>query len=180
MLMGLKILWDHDAPDGIQLPVARTITRILGMPVEISENHVRFSSGYDNARKQYDAQTVLNRLQTFKMRYQIGDPLLLVMNDDLYTSGWDFVFGLARDTTGAAVVSSLRLDSRYYGRDRCDEELVERISKEGAHELGHLKGLSHCTDPECVMFQPRTLDELDRKKTILCISCRRKMTDLAE
>ena len=40
-----------------------------------------------------------------------------------------------------------------------------------AHEIGHLLGLGHCTNRECVMFKPDTLDELDRKKKQLCSSC---------
>jgi archaemetzincin len=53
-----------------------------------------------------------------------------------------------------------------------DEEFINRISREGAHEIGHLFGLGHCANPECVMFNPCTLDELDRKRNQFCQSCK--------
>jgi archaemetzincin len=55
---------------------------------------------------------------------------------------------------------------------------MDRIAKEGAHEIGHLIGLPHCEDRECVMFRPDTLDELDRKKKVLCPSCRKQLDAL--
>jgi archaemetzincin len=36
-------------------------------------------------------------------------------------------------------------------------------------------GLAHCDDPECIMFYPQTLDELDRKKKMLCPKCRESL-----
>jgi archaemetzincin len=52
---------------------------------------------------------------------------------------------------------------------------MDRIVKEGAHEIGHLLGLGHCENRECVMFRPNTLDELDRKKKQLCPICYEQM-----
>src|SRR5690606_872248 len=120
---------------------------------------------------QYDARTVLDRLQLHKRRHHIGDLVLLVLHEDLFDDNSDFVFGLARTATGSAVVSTARLSNEYYGRERSDDELIERISKEGAHELGHLIGLSHCHNQECVMYRPTALDELDRKKKAICPCC---------
>jgi archaemetzincin len=82
------------------------------------------------------------------------------------------VFGLAREAAGAAVISTARLGNEYYGRDGNDDDLIDRITKEGAHEVGHLFGLEHCRNRECIMFRPDTLDELDRKKKMLCQTCR--------
>jgi len=73
---------------------------------------------------------------------------------------------------GAAVVSTARSGNEYYGRDGDDDDLIDRITKEGAHEVGHLLGLGHCSNRECIMFRPITLDEPDRKKKMLCPICR--------
>ncbi|MDD1677379.1 MAG: archaemetzincin family Zn-dependent metalloprotease [Methanomicrobiales archaeon] len=168
--MGITIFWDRSAPQGLQLPAARTISMILAAPVDVQENTV-FLNGFDTVRNQCDAGMILNRMQLFVKRHHCTEPILLVIQQDLYTPGTDFVFGLARNAAGAAVLSVARLDNRYYGRTADDAELVDRIAKEGAHEVGHLQGLPHCNDPECVMFQPRTLDELDRKRKALCPTC---------
>ena len=73
---------------------------------------------------------------------------------------------------GAGVVSTARLNNEYYGRRGSDDDFIDRIVKEGSHEIGHMLGLPHCTVPECIMFRPDTLDELYRKKKVLCPDCR--------
>ncbi|MCM2466947.1 archaemetzincin family Zn-dependent metalloprotease [Methanoculleus oceani] len=178
--MGINILWDQQAPGGIELPVVRMIAMILGRDPGLVE-YPFLIDGYDRNRDQHDAQKILDRLQdTLKRRYDIPGPLLLVTSKDLYVNGCDFVFGLARPACGVAVVSTARLENDYYGRTPDDTDLIDRAAKEGAHELGHLIGLDHCGNPECVMFRPRTLDELDRKRKMLCPACRETLASWEE
>jgi archaemetzincin len=156
------------------MPVSRKISAILGVPTTVSENHVRMM-GYVTERRQIDATALLDSIQTYKYRHGIEDPVLLVIHQDLFKNGSSFVFGLARESVGAAVVSSARLGNEYYDLPASDDDLMDRIVKEGAHEIGHLLGLGHCSDRECVMFRPDTLDELDRKKKQLCSTCYEQM-----
>ena len=172
--MHIHIFWDSLSPPGLQIPVTRMISSILGMPATVSENHVRMM-GYVDGRKQIDAQVLLDSIQAYKHRHAIQDPLLLVVHQDLFNNGNSFVFGLARQSVGAAVVSTARLSNEYYGREGNDDDLIDRITKEGAHEVGHLLGLAHCHDRECIMFKPDTLDELDRKKKVLCKKCSERL-----
>jgi len=46
--------------------------------------------------------------------------------------------------------------------------LERRAATEAIHELGHTYGLSHCSDPTCVMWFSNTLSESDRKGTRFC------------
>lgn len=172
--MHIHIFWDSQSPPGLQIPVTRKISSILGVPASVSENRVRMM-GYVDGRKQIDAQVLLDSIQVYKHRHALIDPVLLVIHQDIFNTNHTFVFGLARQSVGAAVVSTSRLTNEYYGRQMSDDDLIERITKEGAHEIGHLFGLEHCSDAECIMFKPDTLDELDRKKKMLCEQCRKAL-----
>jgi len=172
--MHIHIFWDSLSPEGLQVPVARNISSIFGVPATLDENPVRMM-GYVDARKQVDAQVLLDSLAAYKRRHDIHEPVLLVVSQDLFRNGSSSVYGLARESVGGAVVSSARLANEYYGKSGDDADLIDRLTKEGAHEVGHLFGLGHCKNHECIMFCPDDLDELDGKKKILCDPCRSEL-----
>jgi len=169
--MDLLIFWDSGAPGGLGLPVSRVIGDLFSLPARICPNPV-ILNGYVGSRCQTDARTVLDSLQIFRQRQRAADPILLVCGTDLFTEGVTSLFGLARPPSGVAVVSTARLENTFYDLPDNEEDLIDRLVKESAHEIGHLFSLEHCSDPECIMYPPLTLDDLDRKRRWFCPDCR--------
>ena len=54
--------------------------------------------------------------------------------------------------------------------------LLERFRKEAIHELGHMFGLIHCSDPVCVMRSSTYVEDIDQKSQALCPKCRVQIT----
>lgn len=173
--MSFLIFWDSTSPQGLQIPVAQAIGAILGTHVDLQENPVMLR-GFDGARGQYNASQILGGMQDiYTRKHGIGNYILIVAGKDLYIPGRDFVFGLARPSVRAGIVSTTRLDNRYYQRKADMYDTIDRVVKEGTHEFCHMLGLDHCRNSECIMFCPTTLDELDRKRKTLCPACQRKL-----
>lgn len=172
--MDIQIFWDKGAPQGLEIPVARTISQILDIPVQISNNPLLYN-GYHVNRQQFDASVILSCLDTYKRRTSLQAPVLMVIQDDIFKPSSRYVFGLARPATGSCVVSTARLTNEFWDLPSDEQVLISRLITEGTHEIGHLLGLQHCSDDRCVMFNPRCLDDLDMKKPWLCESCKNQI-----
>ena len=168
--MGIHIFWDRGISQGLEIPVSRLITQILDLPVEPSSNPILYN-GFERSREQFDAASILSSIDTFSRRNSLENPVLLVIGDDIFRPGTRYVFGLSRPRTGSAVISAARLRNEFWDLPPDDTLLIERLAKEGSHEVGHLLGLRHCTDPACIMSNPACLDDLDTKRTWLCGQC---------
>ncbi len=101
--------------------------------------------------------------------------LLGVTDVDLFMPVLTFVFGEAQLGQCAAVVSIARL------REAAVPSLViDRLTKEAVHEIGHTFGLVHCASPACVMARSPGLAAVDRKTDRLCADCRVRYQALRE
>ena len=116
---------------------------------------------YDAMRKQYHA---LKIIETIAQRHRPDSGFnLCLVQDDIFVDRMNFIFGLADMRIKTAVVSTCRLNGTH---------LIDRLVKEIVHELGHLMGLGHCTDLQCVMHFSNTLSDTDKKTADLCSTCR--------
>lgn len=94
---------------------------------------------------------------------------------DLYPKPeWNYVFGLAsyRDKVGVSSIYRLqdgKLTSENF--NLC----LSRLLKISSHEIGHMFGLHHCTNANCVMNGTNSMDETDRHSIRLCSVCQRKL-----
>lgn len=153
-------LLDHLDSKTLDLAMFR-VTR-AGISVNYGGD-VRCETGFDIARGQWRAEVVLSNCICQLVR--TGQLSVIITERDLYVESLNFVFGLAKRDLLAAIVSWHRL------RDDNASVFADRLAKEIVHEVGHLEGLEHCTDPSCVMWFSNTLKETDRKGVNFCHTC---------
>ncbi|KQB37770.1 Zn-dependent protease [Flavobacterium aquidurense] len=94
---------------------------------------------------------------------------------DLYPKPeWNYVFGLAsyRDKVGVSSIYRLQdgeLTSENF--NLC----LSRLLKISSHEIGHMFGLHHCINANCVMNGTNSMEETDMHSIRLCSVCQRKL-----
>jgi len=137
--------------------------------VNVSQCEFDSHAFLDLNRNQYNSSAIIKRLEDNIPT--TASKVLAVTGLDLYIPILTFVFGEARLNGRCAVVSSCRLDSRFYGLPGNPALLQERLLKEAVHELGHTYGLLHCPDPECVMKSSTYVEEIDFKSSRFCGKC---------
>ncbi len=137
--------------------------------VNVSHSDFDCSPFMDPRRNQYNSSAIIGWLE--QQLPAAASKVLAVTGLDLYIPVLTFVFGEARLNGQCAVVSSYRLDNKFYGLPDNRALLQERLVKECIHELGHTYGLSHCHSPECVMQSSTYVEEIDFKSSRFCDMC---------
>lgn len=95
-------------------------------------------------------------------------PVVLLTSHDLSSPGCRRLFGYADRRRRAAIVSTFHL------RSQDQATLRRRVANIMAHEVGHLDGRGHCSDPRCVMRPARTAADVDTRGMELCGRCRQR------
>lgn len=87
---------------------------------------------------------------------------------------WNYVFGLASYHDGIGVTSLYRFSDGYLSASNFNQSL-ERLLKISSHEIGHMFGISHCINANCVMNGTNSLTETDQHSARACSLCQRKL-----
>jgi len=119
-------------------------------------------------RDQFDADPLLTSLDATGAP---GTIRIGLTAHDLGLALFTFVFGRAKKNGRAAIVSLARLDPGHYGLPADRELYASRAVAEVMHELGHVAGLAHCSDMECIMYFATNVETIDLRGTGFCSAC---------
>ena len=153
---------------GVTADLAQRVGTHLGATVESLPWHPVLDRAIDPSRGQYSATALLDQVvrSSDDAVRRIG-----VVDADLFVPVLTFVFGQAMLGGVGGIVSTARLANEFYGLPRDDRLLEERLEKELVHEIGHLLGLVHCRQFECVMRSSTYVEEIDLKRAAACPDC---------
>ncbi len=149
----------------------------LNIRVKINKDSITLSkSAYNMSREQFNALKILRRIKNGFQNKNFFR-ILGILDEDIYSKKYNFIFGLANMNSGVALISITRLResfykeiSNLYRKHESRKNIEDRILKEAIHELGHTFGLKHCNNL-CVMRFSDSLKETDKKPPAFCDSC---------
>jgi archaemetzincin len=153
--------------------IAKDVEHEFSVPVITREGHLDLSEFYNPARRQYDGNNLLKKIDF--MFASDTAKTLGIFNVDLFIPILTYIFGQAFLNGRTGIASIYRLSNERYGIANDESILVDRIRKEVIHELGHTFGLIHCHNSDCVMRSGTYVEDIDQKSHHLCNKCRMEL-----
>lgn len=150
--------------------IALVVKQEFNHPVVMKEGHLDLSEYFDAARRQYNGNSLLREVDSHFSGSAFKT--LGLFSVDLFIPILTYIFGQAMLGGRTGIASLYRLSNERYGMAPDEASLLDRFRKEVIHELGHLFGLVHCHNPECVMRASTYVEDIDQKTRHLCEHCR--------
>jgi archaemetzincin len=139
-------------------------------PVKTINAKIQVEGVFDPVRKQYYSTKILKEM----LNDSPPDALKIIGLTplDLFIPILTFIFGEAQLGGSVGIVSIARLKQEFYGLPPNNGLLYRRVVKEINHELGHIFGLIHCHQRECVMYLANSIRDVDTKGDSFCVRCK--------
>lgn len=139
---------------------------------EIFPKNVRRIS--KNGQEQILASYVLDSV-LIKRKPKDAVVLMGITERDLFPKPeWNYVFGLASYQNGVGVTSMYRFADGNLSESNFNKSL-ERLIKISSHEIGHMFGINHCLNANCVMNGTNSITETDAHFARACSLCQYKL-----
>ncbi len=148
--------------------LAADLSTRFGVPVARGRTMPLRDAWWEPDRQQYRADDMLDELT---LRCDAETWQLGVVDADIRDRERDFIFGQATVGGCCAVIGLARLREEFYGRPGDRDRFLRRAVIEAVHELGHVAGLGHCSNPSCVMYSSVSIEDTDFKGPEFCGSC---------
>lgn len=155
--------------------ISEDIQNEYSLPVWLRRGNLDLGEFYDSARRQYNGTLLLKRVdESFS---QGNEKTIGLFSVDLFIPILTYIFGQAYLNGRTGIASVYRLNSELYGLKPDNILLHQRFRKEILHEIGHLFGLIHCLEANCVMRSSTYVEDIDQKSQSLCLSCKEKLKE---
>lgn len=156
-------------PSAVVEDLIGRVSRKVSVPCRLGAPPIKGATPMLGDREQVDADELLRKLE--KRHVEPGTLLVGMTMRDLGVKIFTFVFGQARRNGFAALVSMARLRPEFYGLPADPELTARRAVAEIFHELGHILGLMHCTDFNCIMHFATNVETIDLRGNDFCSTC---------
>ena len=145
---------------------AEMVEKILNIRLKILPHIEGPTYAFDPMRMQYHSTKILKYIVT--NHNSSAFRTVGITDVDLFIPILTYVFGEAQLDGRAAIVSTARLRQEFYGLKYDRNLLIERLTKETLHELGHTFGFTHCELEHCVMHLSNKVADVDQKTDKFC------------
>lgn len=149
--------------------IAASIKIRCGMDCVISSAMENPVYAFNESRCQYNSKLILKNMIKCCPQDVLG--FMGVTHVDMFVPILKYVFGLSQVEDRCSLISTHRLDPRFYNHEPDPDLLMARLEKTALHELGHSFGLTHCRNRRCVMYSSTRVEHTDAKQPDLCPTC---------
>lgn len=164
-----------DLPADLTQALTARLSRQVALPCRVGSLRKEADLPRLATRNQLDADALLASLEQEARSGPDGVLVVGVTALDLGIPIFTFIFGRARQGGRAALVSLTRLDPAFYGLPADLPLLLHRAVIEILHELGHVAGLPHCRDFQCLMHFAASVESIDARGNRFCQACGKQL-----